>query len=230
VQDAAWIWAILSGQPVGPVVSPEPGSIRLCRLTGYFAALVGDVRVPFEGAIADLKLRGVSVRDAELTRCDAIAATYVNMVLPEAAHWHARFLDTQAANYTPNVKARLEMGRTIAAVDYLKARETRIALRQAIDARLADCDALVLPTLPIVAPLIGAQEVVIANDRAETVPVRTAMLKHTQVFNLTGHPAISLPVRTPGLPVGLQLVGARDQTAKLLAIAAAIEKIVSSPA
>jgi aspartyl-tRNA(Asn)/glutamyl-tRNA(Gln) amidotransferase subunit A len=53
------------------------------------------------------------------------------------------------------------------------------------------------------------------------------MLRQTQLFNLTGHPAVSLPLRTPGLPVGLQLVGARDQTARLLAVAAAVEKIVS---
>jgi Asp-tRNA(Asn)/Glu-tRNA(Gln) amidotransferase A subunit family amidase len=59
------------------------------------------------------------------------------------------------------------------------------------------------------------------------MPTRAVMLRQTQPFNLTGHPAISLPLRTSGLPVGLQLVGLHEQTSRLLAVAAAVEKIVS---
>jgi aspartyl-tRNA(Asn)/glutamyl-tRNA(Gln) amidotransferase subunit A len=54
------------------------------------------------------------------------------------------------------------------------------------------------------------------------------MLKHTQLFNLTGHPAISLPIASAGLPVGLQLVGRLNDTAALLAVAAACERILGS--
>jgi Asp-tRNA(Asn)/Glu-tRNA(Gln) amidotransferase A subunit family amidase len=62
----------------------------------------------------------------------------------------------------------------------------------------------------------------------QTVNVRAAMLRNTQLFNMTGHPAISLPLPMPAgvLPCGLQLVGRLDKTAELLAIAAACEKIV----
>ena len=51
------------------------------------------------------------------------------------------------------------------------------------------------------------------------------MLRQTQLFNLTGHPAISLPCgrTTAGLPCGLQLVGARTQTEALLRVALACE-------
>jgi aspartyl-tRNA(Asn)/glutamyl-tRNA(Gln) amidotransferase subunit A len=55
--------------------------------------------------------------------------------------------------------------------------------------------------------------------------VRPVMLRNTQLFNVTGHPAISLPCgRTAdGLPCGLQLVGHRHQTEALLAVALACE-------
>ena len=56
--------------------------------------------------------------------------------------------------------------------------------------------------------------------------VRNMMLRLTQLFNLTGHPAISLPLVSDGWPVGLQLVGRRGHTADLLAIAATCEKLV----
>jgi aspartyl-tRNA(Asn)/glutamyl-tRNA(Gln) amidotransferase subunit A len=227
VQDAAWLWSAMAGQPLELLVPRDVMGLRLGRLDGYFSLAAGEVRVAFEGALNDLRMRGLSIADKTMPCAQIIAQTYLHLVLPEAATWHAPYLEHRSADYTAGVRARIESGRSITAVEYLKARTSRTSLRTAVDALLADCDALVLPTLPIVAPLIGATEVTIDNDAGERLPIRAAMLRQTQLFNLTGHPAISLPVRTAGLPVGLQLVGARDQTARLLAIAAAVEKVVS---
>jgi Asp-tRNA(Asn)/Glu-tRNA(Gln) amidotransferase A subunit family amidase len=62
-------------------------------------------------------------------------------------------------------------------------------------------------------------------------PIRTVMLRNTQLFNVTGHPAISLPAgRTPGgLPCALQVVGARMATESLASVALAIEMQLRSP-
>jgi Asp-tRNA(Asn)/Glu-tRNA(Gln) amidotransferase A subunit family amidase len=56
-------------------------------------------------------------------------------------------------------------------------------------------------------------------------PVRAVMLRLTQLFNLTGHPAIVLPAGdgNDGLPRAIQIVGRRSETARLLRIAAAVE-------
>jgi Asp-tRNA(Asn)/Glu-tRNA(Gln) amidotransferase A subunit family amidase len=103
-----------------------------------------------------------------------------------------------------------------------------------VDALLRDADALVLPTLPIVAPLLGSDEITIDPGVGDRTPVRTAMLKHTQPFNMSGHPAISLPVRSTSasasahLPAGLQLVGHFGRTADLLALADACERIIGN--
>ena len=103
--------------------------------------------------------------------------------------------------------------------------ETREQLRAAVDAALEGCDALVLPTLPIVAPVLGAVDVTM--DSGETIPVRAAMLRLTQLFNVTGHPAISLPIASGGLPVGLQLVGRLDDTQRLLDVALVCERLLA---
>jgi Asp-tRNA(Asn)/Glu-tRNA(Gln) amidotransferase A subunit family amidase len=126
------------------------------------------------------------------------------------------------------VLSRLRGGRDIAAVEYLAAQAFRERLRHEVDAALAGCDALLLPTLPILAPPLGASEVPVSPDGTRRIAVRTAMLRHTQPFNLTGHPAISIPLPTVGaLPAGLQIVGRRGSTPRLLAIAAACEKMIA---
>ena len=154
-----------------------------------------------------------------------ITGTYVAISLAEAAHWHAPFLQTRPDEYQPGVRARLAIGEKVLATDYIGAREARERLRRAVDAALDGCDALVLPTLAIVAPTLGVSDVTMSGG--EQVPVRSAMLRLTQLFNITGHPAISLPVPTNGLPVGLQLVGRRDQTNALLATARACERALA---
>jgi Asp-tRNA(Asn)/Glu-tRNA(Gln) amidotransferase A subunit family amidase len=60
-------------------------------------------------------------------------------------------------------------------------------------------------------------------------PVRAMMLRNTQIFNVTGHPAISIPCgATPeGLPIGLELVGRRGGTEALLAVALACEQLMA---
>ena len=226
VADAAAIWAVLAARPIPRIDAPSPNAITLGALGDYFTGLLdADVRGAFVGAIARLRAAGVAVEPRTVQGTDTIVDAYVNLSLPEAAHWHAPTLDARAADYQPPVRERLQRGRTIAAVDYLRARDTREALTQAVDAALAKCDALVLPTLPIVAPIHGAAEVTM--DNGETLAVRAAMLRLTQLFNMTGHPAISLPIPTDGLPVGLQLVGRRDRTEALLAVATTCERILN---
>ncbi len=225
VEDAAAIWSVLASRPLPRLDTQESPTIRLGALGGYFTALLdGEVRAAFESATARLRTPAFTIEARTVAGSERIVETYVNISLPEAAHWHTPTLDTRASDYQPAVRERLLKGRTISAVDYLAARDARDGLRRAVDAAIEGCDALVLPTLPIVAPLLGATDVTM--DNGERLPVRAAMLRLTQLFNITGHPAISLPIPSRGLPVGLQLVGRRDRTEDLLAVAATVSRAV----
>ena len=88
-----------------------------------------------------------------------------------------------------------------------------------------EVDALVLPTLAIVAPTLGAESVDIGERREALRPV---MLRLTQPFNLSRHPATALPCATDGLPVSLQVVGKHARTGALLDLCAALAPIVSA--
>jgi len=228
VADAAIFWSVLAARYVPDLSWPQERPLSLARLRGYFDDPVApDVRAAFTAALGALTNAGVSIRDAELPSAAGIAEAYVNIVLSEGAAWHRPYLDSRGRDYVPIVRARFESGRLIPAVKYLEGLAFCRTLRRDVSAMLADVDALVLPTLPITAPLLGSDEITIDPARGGRSPVRSVMLKHTQPFNMSGHPAISLPIRADGLPVGLQLVGRFDDTAGLLAIAAECERILS---
>lgn len=231
VQDAAWLWQVMAGRAASRLSQAQPKGLRLTRLTGYFdAPLAPEVRAAFSAALDRLADAGVLHGGAELPDTGVISSSYANIALPEAAHWHAPYLDSRADRYQPGVHARIAHGRTVSALAYLEARDAAARLSREVSRLLATCDALVLPTMPIVAPELGRAEILVdpANDRP--LPVRVVMLKHTQPFNLTGHPAITLPLATGSLPVGLQLVGRLGQTEQLLSIAAACEHVLGTNA
>jgi aspartyl-tRNA(Asn)/glutamyl-tRNA(Gln) amidotransferase subunit A len=143
-------------------------------------------------------------------------------VLAEAAAYHGPTLERRPQDYTAAVRLRLEMARYVLAEDYVRAQRGRDVLRAEVDTLLDTSDALVLPTLPMAAPRLG-QALVRLGHRDE--PVRNAMLRLTQLFDLTGHPAITLPIAeaAPALAAGLQLAGRRDETERLLEVALACE-------
>lgn len=228
VQDAASVWQVLTGRPAATVVPVEASALRLVQLTGYFdAPLEPAVRAAFSAALERLADAGATLSTATLSGTGRLSQMYVDIVLPEAAHWHAPYLDSRQDRYRPTVHARISHGRTISAVSYLDAVDSCRSFDAQVSAILEGCHALVLPTLPITAPTIGQTDIVVDPVEGTSLPVRTAMLKHTQPFNMTGHPAISLPIAAPGLPVGLQLVGRHDRTAELLAVAAACEQVLN---
>jgi len=197
--------------------------VRLGLPRRYFCELLDPhVRASLERAVATLERHGVRVEEVDIPHASSTPAVYVHIHAPEGSEYHARTIDAAPDRYTRTVRMRLEMGRYVLAEDHVRALQAREALRREVDEALADCDALVLPTLPIPAPPIGAESVIVDN-RSE--PVRALMLRLTQLFNVTGHPAITVPNGTTpqGLPCGLQLVGRRSETAALLQVAGACE-------
>jgi len=184
------------------------------------------VRAAVEAALEALKASGARIVEVAIPGATAISPAYALISLPEAAAYHAATLAASPDRYTPNVRLRAESGRYLLAEDHVRAQRARLVLRGQVDDALCACDVLAVPTLPIPAPPIGTASV---DVDGQPQSVRAMMLRLTQLFNLTGHPAVSVPVRPTdaGLPVGLQLVGRRSQTETLLGWAAAAEGVLA---
>ena len=206
---------------------PRSGrDLHLAIPRGYLCDLLDDdVRARFEEALTALRSTGATLREVSIPHASMTPAVYMHIHSSEGATYHARTLDAVPDRYTPVVRSRLEVGRYVLAQDYQRAMEGRALLRREVEAALTGSDALILPTLPIAAPPAGAESVLV-NGAPE--PVRALMLRLTQLFNVTGHPAISIPrgVTSEKLPVGLQLVGHRNQTERLLSVACVVEQSV----
>ena len=229
-QNVTDAWAIYDALVETPRSAPAPRSIdslRIGLLGGYFRKKVDSgVGATFDQALDRLRHAGATIVHVELGPLADIPTTYVNVALTEAYAFHADALAKIPGDFSDSVRSRLEMGGQISREDYEQAQGDRAVMRSAVDAALSKCDAIVLPTMPISPQKLGATEAIV-DGRAE--PLRPLTLRLTQLFNLTGHPAISLPCgQTPeGLPCGFQIVGRRQHTPDLLQVALSCEAIVS---
>ena len=228
VEDAGILFDVLRGEtPALERHVPDVRGLRLGVLRGYFMAIIDpEVAERFDRACDRLRAAGVELHDVDIAHAADIAPIYLHIVLSEAAAYHAATLESHAEHYTPNVRLRLEMGRYILAEDYVRGLRGRDVLIHEVNEALTGCDGLLLPTLPIPAPTIGSGTVRI---RGSEESVRNITLRLTQLFNLTGHPAISIPCGCTrgGWPVGAQVVGHRHRTTALLDTASAIEPFLS---
>ncbi len=221
----AWhlIHALRGKAALTPMPATAVSELRLAVPRRYFCDLLDDdVRRAFDAAVDALRQQGATTVDVDIADAALIAPAYLHIVLGDAAAYHAATLDAMPEKYTPNVRMRLEMARYVLAEDYVRALDARRLLRRQVEAGLHGHHALLLPTLPIVAPPIGAATVPVGSTQE---PVRNVMLRLTQLFNLTGHPAITVPCGTSpsGLPCGLQLAGLLGQTDGLLSTARGVE-------
>jgi aspartyl-tRNA(Asn)/glutamyl-tRNA(Gln) amidotransferase subunit A len=225
VADAALLYEVMRGAgEVEPPAAPDPRGVRLGIPRGYFFALLDpQVASSFDLACDRLRTAGVVLEDVDIRHAGDIAPVYLHIVLAEAAAYHAKTLESRADAYTPPVRVRLEMGRYILAEDYVRALKGRDVLRRAVSAVLDGRDGLLLPSLAVPAPKLGADTVRVGGVDE---PVRNITLRLTQLFNVTGHPAITVPcgATMQGLPIGAQLVGHLGRTTDLLQVARSTER------
>lgn len=229
VGDAALLFGIMRDGPhhpggggprAEPPVAPRP---RLGIPRRYFLDLLEPaVEGAFAGTIERLAAAGCRIDDVDVPHAADTGPVYLHTQLAEAAEHHRADLDDRPDAYARSVRLPRPPRRSGCAVPAGPARSPRPARSgPARAAALEDRAGLLLPTLPIAPPRFGAASIAIGNTTETT---RALTLRLTQLFDLTGHPAISIPCGTAGgLPAGVQLVGRRGETERLLALAAACE-------
>jgi len=200
------------GYPTMP--SQLPGRIGIAR--NDIDAADSDVQALMQAAIDALQAAGCDVVDVAWPDAEKTFATSTAIMFSEAAAIHAGPLAEHGDRYGDDIKARLELGASLTAVEVATAHEYRRQLIAEVSATLAAVDVIIGPTTPMAAPL---------SEHASDPALPPRIVSNTRLGNVVGLPAVSLPLPTDGPPVGLQALGLNDDT--LLAFAAAIESVIS---
>ena len=210
--------------------SKRAKKFRLGLPKEFFPDLVSDdVYIAFYEAVRSLQKHGAKVKEVSIPLLSETEEAGNHIAWAEATHHHeqAGWFPARSADYGEDVRTRLEMGTRIYATEYLRALDSRDSFIQQFHLAMtnAEVDALVVPTAPIAAPLIGEESTPIGKANHST---RAMLLRLNRPANLAGIPAMSVPCgfTSAGLPVGLQLIGAVTDELLLLRIAQVAQAIM----
>jgi aspartyl-tRNA(Asn)/glutamyl-tRNA(Gln) amidotransferase subunit A len=145
--------------------------------------------------------------------------------LPDAAAGHNAHIRSRVQEFGPQVRARLEVGHFIPAVDHMTALRARgTYLQRTLDETFKGLDIAILPILADPLPTIAELDVA-GGPQLQAAMGR--VVQYTRPINYLGLPTLALPVpRNGGLPNGIQLVGRPYSEAQLFAIGQAYQREV----
>ncbi|MDQ0143825.1 amidase [Cupriavidus necator] len=183
----------------------------------------------FDRALGRLSAAGVRLEHVDLPELGELAAlnAHGGFSAAEAYAIHRHLLAARRDRYDARVASRIDRGAGISAADYIDLGRARLDWIARMEARLAGFDAVVCPTVPMVAPEIAP----LRTDDAHFFRINALLLRNTSAFNFFDGCSLSIPCHAPDeLPVGLMLSHGPMRDAGLLGTALALERIVQPSA
>ncbi|SKC99540.1 aspartyl-tRNA(Asn)/glutamyl-tRNA(Gln) amidotransferase subunit A [Burkholderia sp. YR290] len=188
-----------------------------------------EMAAAFDGAIERLE-QVFACDEVDTSRLfDTVYESFASIVLIEGGIEHFRRSDWDriARHYSPETVERLRRAEAMDLRAYTSAQQSRREFAARLHKAMSTVDYLVLPTCPCTAPRVDAGSVTI-GDWSGTV--REALMTYTAPFNVTGFPAISIPLPRGDseLPTALQIVAKPGDDGALLQIAQQMELMLQA--
>lgn len=224
----ALIDAVFAGEPP-PDLQPMP--VRGLRLgvpkTLMLDGLDAEVARAFDDSLKRLSGAGAGIEEfafPEITEIDDLGRR-CSLSTVESYALHRRWIAVRSERYDPRILARMLSGRDIAMADYYDALQLRAELVTRGAQRTAAFDAVVMPTLSVIAPPIARFQAT-EEGRKDGFPI---LIRNTCVGNYLDRCALTIPCHEPGsAPVGFTLMGERMADRRLLEIGAGIEALIAT--
>ena len=222
VRDAVVLHEVLAQRRIAPAHKPL-AALRF----GVPGTLMRDALEPavasaFERALAALRAAGASVEEIPLPTLGELAGLNASggFSAAESWAWHRRRLASDGDRYDPRVAMRIRRGERMSAADYVELMWARRDWIARTEAAIARFDAMLSPTVPLVAPPLAP---LVASDEA-FFATNALLLRNPSAINFLDGCALSLPCQAAGaMPVGLMVWGAALRDDAVLAAALAIE-------
>ena len=228
VRDAVLLHELLGARTVTLAGRPL-AACRFALIKPLFQdGLDAQVSAAFERSLNRLRAAGARIEEIDLPALRELPAPRARGTLTaaEAWAWHRQLLTDHEALYDPRVAQRIRLGETVSAADYIELQAARQRLMRVVTDRLRGFDAVISPTVPIVAPLLAP---LVASDEA-FFAANALLLRNTAVVNAIDGCAISLPCQASGeLPVGLMLWSSALQDDVVLDAALQVEAALVAP-
>ncbi|MGQ0651701.1 MAG: amidase [Betaproteobacteria bacterium] len=217
--------AVLSGDAEALVEMAAKGLRLLLPRSSALEDLDADVAKAFHGALAKLSAAGAMVSEVAMPAFDRQAEFFKGggFAGAEAYYIHRERLE-RVAQFDPRVGKRVLLGKELSGADYVALQFLRRTFQEDVGARMAGYDAFLLPSAPCVAPSIA--EVSASDDDYFRWNMR--LLRNHGLVNFLDGCAVSVPCHAPGsAPVGLAVCGTALSDRRILAVAAAVERVLS---
>lgn len=218
--------AVLSAEPEPLAEFPIKGARLLLPRSSAIEDLDAPVEKAFAGSLKKLSKAGAVVTELAVPAFDRQSEYFKGggFAGAEAYYIHRRWLD-RLGEYDPRVGKRVMLGKDISGADYVGFGFLREDYKRTVGALGAAFDAILMPTVPCIAPTI---EEAGASDE-EYFRWNGRILRNNGLINFLDGCAVSLPCHEPGAaPVGLMVCGTAGTDRRLLAVSAAIERALSS--
>lgn len=219
--------AVLAGQEQPVLQAASLQGLRLLAPTNVVLdGMDATVAAAYERALSRLAQAGARIVQAAVPAFGELPAINAKggFTAAEAWFWHRDHLAAHAEAYDPRVGSRILRGKDISAADYLELLQRRQQWQVTVQAQLDGYDALLMPTVPVVAPRIAALQ---ASDEAYYA-ANGLILRNPTLVNFLDGCAISLPCHDQGAaPVGLSLAAGAGHDARLLGLALAAEQVLA---
>ena len=176
-----------------------------------------------------LRQAGARIDELPLTELNELRQIQAagNLSAAESFAWHRHLLQDKAASYDPRVLARIQVGATMSACDYIDLLDARRRWIDKMDLAMQGFDAILSPTTPVVATPIA--DIAPGPERDEAFfRLNAVLLRNTSVVNMLDGCAISLPCHAADeLPVGMMVWAGAMRDDPVLNIACQIEQLLS---
>ena len=203
--------------------TPQSLTVAVPRLA-VGPLLSADMLRVFNDSARVLREAGVRCVDVDLPDLDLLGRMGSVMLAAESAAVHREWLLTRADEYGRQVRRRLSRGLLMAGMDYYDALRLRgPMLRRFMERTLQSADALLLPTIPDVAPRVDDT---IGEDETKLEQAFSALSFWTRGINYLGVPALSVPAGRGSLelPLAVQFVGVPLGEDRVLALGLVLEE------